>query len=148
MNSVFEFQVPWYFVFWMSLSCCGISSALLKRFLKMTRARYIAANFIVISIVIMASSIFSYSKLSKINELVGEGKTFTLKSQVARVDYFNGKDVVFVGNESFEINHHGLYCVSGKELFSKGDYISLSYVVLGRWAGFIAGNCIIELEKI
>ncbi|WP_339074801.1 hypothetical protein [Teredinibacter turnerae] len=147
MTSNFEFQIAWYFVFWMSILCCAFANIFLKRFSKMTTVRYLVANFIVIFILMLSSSFFSYSKLSKIKELVSTGKVHTLIERVAKVDHFNGKDVVRVADETFEINHHDLYCISGKKILSNGDYVSLSYVELGKFTGFIGGNCIIKLEN-
>ena len=70
----------------------------------------------------------------------------SIEGSVDKVDVYNGKDIVFLGGESFEISHHDLYCLSGKKTLSSGEYVFLSYVELGRWAGFIDGVCILDLK--
>jgi len=143
-----KYQFPWFYSIVMSFLLCGIIGGYIQKNFKWKKERLASLFFVITLFTFGLSMVFSFAKMSKINNHLRDGKLITERGKVDGVEIDGGKDIVsFMGRE-FEIKDHDLYCLSDRKVFSANQSFEISYINLGRWAGFEASGCILHASKI
>ncbi len=144
---ILKFQIPWGDLLWLSLILSIIISWIVNRLLKKRMLWGISLSIVFISVVFLLTIAYSYKKRDDITGLIEEGNIKNIAGVVTGLEKSNSATKFKLENNVFQVNYTNLYCISGKNLVKKGDYVVLKYVDLGKWMGYLPGYCIIEFKN-
>ena len=85
-------------------------------------------------------------KRAEIYSLIESDDVYVVRGVIGEVGRGNGSDYIYVDDRKIEIPYDDIYCLSGKEVFSKNDSVSITYVRLEGLLSLFPELCIINYE--